>query len=541
MLKGLTVQYLFRQTHKLKAGDTILFHAAAGGVGLIACQWARALGVTMIGTVGSDEKAALAKANGCTHTIVYTRENFVERVKALTGGKGVPVVYDGVGKDTFPASLDCLSPRGLLVSFGNSSGAVPAFDILLLSQKGSLYATRPTLATLCGEARGPDGDGGRAVRARPVPARSSASRARPSRSRMPLRRIAHWSRARRPARRCCCPRPVMMPAFGGWPTDQRTASLSSVRAAGMSSLAVRPSGPAPAATQASAAAPCRHTADAQCGLRRRSPARATRATNPARTSPVPAVASAGIAGCVDVPAAVRMRQHAARALDDDRRVERRRKRLRGAEPIGLNLDDGHAEQARRLGGMRRDDRRRGACLRPPARAPRQPRSRLSASASSTSGDGFRDGARNERFRQQRRCRVRAADERVGAGAEHLRPPCAASIPAASQSTAGNSAAANPIQTLPAPVLSAARPASSGAPIMPARAADDAERAERSLVHVARAPAQHVGQAPARRASHSRRCPRAAASTSGSSAERMHGNAAAADRRRRRSAARASAR
>jgi NADPH2:quinone reductase len=147
MLKGLTVQYLFRQTYKLKAGDTILFHAAAGGVGLIACQWARALGVTMIGTVGSDEKAALAKANGCTHTIVYTRENFVERVKALTGGKGVPVVYDGVGKDTFPGSLDCISPRGLWISFGNASGAVPPFDILLLSQKGSLYATRPTLAT----------------------------------------------------------------------------------------------------------------------------------------------------------------------------------------------------------------------------------------------------------------------------------------------------------------------------------------------------------------------------------------------------------
>jgi NADPH2:quinone reductase len=145
MLKGLTVQYLFRQTCKLKAGDTILFHAAAGGVGLIACQWARALGVTMIGTVGSDEKADLAKANGCTHAIVYTRENFVERVKALTGGKGVPVVYDSVGKDTFPASLDCLSQRGTWVCFGASSGAVPAFDIMLLAQKGSLYATRPTL------------------------------------------------------------------------------------------------------------------------------------------------------------------------------------------------------------------------------------------------------------------------------------------------------------------------------------------------------------------------------------------------------------
>lgn len=147
MLKGLTVQYLLRQTFPLKGGETILLHAAAGGIGLIACQWARALGVTVIGTVGSDEKAALAKANGCTHTIVYTRENFVERVKQLTGGKGVPVVYDGVGKDTFPASLDCLSPRGMFVSFGNASGPIAAFDILLLSQKGSLYVTRPTLAT----------------------------------------------------------------------------------------------------------------------------------------------------------------------------------------------------------------------------------------------------------------------------------------------------------------------------------------------------------------------------------------------------------
>ena len=145
MLKGLTVQYLFRQTFPLKGGETILFHAAAGGVGSIACQWARALGVTMIGTVGSDEKAALAKANGCAHTIVYTRENFVERVKELTGGKGVPVVYDAVGKDTFPASLDCLKPRGMFVSFGNSSGPIAAFDIGLLGQKGALFATRPSL------------------------------------------------------------------------------------------------------------------------------------------------------------------------------------------------------------------------------------------------------------------------------------------------------------------------------------------------------------------------------------------------------------
>jgi NADPH2:quinone reductase len=147
MLKGLTAQYLLRQTFPLKGGETILFHAAAGGVGLIACQWARALGVTVIGTVGSDAKAALARENGCAHTIVYTRENFVERVKEITGGKGVPVVYDSVGKDTFPASLDCLSPRGTFVSFGSSSGSVPPFNLMLLSQKGSLYATRPTLFT----------------------------------------------------------------------------------------------------------------------------------------------------------------------------------------------------------------------------------------------------------------------------------------------------------------------------------------------------------------------------------------------------------
>jgi NADPH2:quinone reductase len=147
MLKGLTVQYLLRQTFPLKGSETILFHAAAGGVGLIACQWARALGVTMIGTVSSDAKSELARQHGCTHTIVYTRENFVDRVKEITGGKGVPVVYDSVGKDTFPGSLDCLSPRGMFVSFGSSSGAVPPFNIMLLSQKGSLYATRPTLFT----------------------------------------------------------------------------------------------------------------------------------------------------------------------------------------------------------------------------------------------------------------------------------------------------------------------------------------------------------------------------------------------------------
>jgi NADPH2:quinone reductase len=145
MLKGLTVQYLFRQTKHLVAGDTILFQAAAGGVGLIACQWAKALGVTMIGTTSTDEKAAMAREHGCAHTIVYTRENLVERVKALTGGKGVPVVYDGVGKDTFAHSLDCLSPRGLMVLFGAASGPVPPFDLGTLAAKGSLYITRPTL------------------------------------------------------------------------------------------------------------------------------------------------------------------------------------------------------------------------------------------------------------------------------------------------------------------------------------------------------------------------------------------------------------
>ena len=147
MLKGLTVQYLFRQTFPLKGGETILFHAAAGGVGLIACQWAKALGVTLIGTTSSDAKAQAAKQAGAAHVIDYTRENFVDRVKEITGGKGVPVVYDGVGKDTFPASLDCLQPRGMFVSFGNSSGPVAAFNLGILSQKGSLYVTRPTLAT----------------------------------------------------------------------------------------------------------------------------------------------------------------------------------------------------------------------------------------------------------------------------------------------------------------------------------------------------------------------------------------------------------
>jgi len=151
MLQGLTVHYLLRRTYALKAGETMLFHAAAGGVGLIACQWAKALGVTMIGTVGSDEKAALAKQNGCAHTVVYTREDFVARVKEITGGIGVPVVYDSVGKDTFMRSLDCLQPRGLMVSFGNASGPVDAFNLAILAAKGSLYVTRPTLDTHVGK------------------------------------------------------------------------------------------------------------------------------------------------------------------------------------------------------------------------------------------------------------------------------------------------------------------------------------------------------------------------------------------------------
>jgi NADPH2:quinone reductase len=147
MLKGLTVHYLIHTTYPVKKGETVLWHAAAGGVGLIACQWLKALGATVIGTAGSDDKCALAKAHGAEHVINYSRENFVERVKAITGGKGLPVVYDAVGKSTWEGSLDCLRPRGLMVSFGNASGAVPPVNIGILQTKGSLYLTRPTLAT----------------------------------------------------------------------------------------------------------------------------------------------------------------------------------------------------------------------------------------------------------------------------------------------------------------------------------------------------------------------------------------------------------
>jgi NADPH2:quinone reductase len=147
MLKGLTAEFLIHSTYAVKAGETILVHAAAGGVGMILCQWAKQLGATVIGTVGSDEKAKFAAAHGCAHTINYSREDFVARVKEITASKGVPVVYDSVGQATFMKSLDCLRPRALMVSFGQASGIVPPFSINILAAKGSLYLTRPTLAT----------------------------------------------------------------------------------------------------------------------------------------------------------------------------------------------------------------------------------------------------------------------------------------------------------------------------------------------------------------------------------------------------------
>jgi NADPH2:quinone reductase len=145
MLKGMTAQYLLRRTYPVKPGDAVLVHAAAGGVGLILCQWANHLGATVIGTVGSEDKAKLASAHGCHHTIVYSREDFSARVRQITDGHGVAVVYDGVGQATFRGSLDCLRPLGMMVSFGNASGPVPPFEPAMLSQKGSLFFTRPTL------------------------------------------------------------------------------------------------------------------------------------------------------------------------------------------------------------------------------------------------------------------------------------------------------------------------------------------------------------------------------------------------------------
>jgi NADPH2:quinone reductase len=147
MLKGMTAQYLLRRTCPVEAGDTVLIHSAAGGVGLIACQWARHLGATVIGTVSTEAKAELAREHGCDHPVVTSRESFVARVKEITGGRGVRVVYDSVGKDTFEGSLDCLQPMGMMVSYGNSSGPVPPFSPLVLSAKGSLFLTRPTLMT----------------------------------------------------------------------------------------------------------------------------------------------------------------------------------------------------------------------------------------------------------------------------------------------------------------------------------------------------------------------------------------------------------
>ena len=147
MLKGMTAEYLVRRTFKVEKGMNVLMHAAAGGVGLILCQWANHLGANVIGTVGSKDKAALAKANGCHHTILYRDEDFVARVKDITGGKLCDVVYDGIGKTTFPASLDCIRPLGMFVSFGSASGQIDAFNINILQTKGSLFATRPTLNT----------------------------------------------------------------------------------------------------------------------------------------------------------------------------------------------------------------------------------------------------------------------------------------------------------------------------------------------------------------------------------------------------------
>jgi NADPH2:quinone reductase len=201
MLQGMTVRYLLRQTYKVDSKTTMLFHAAAGGVGLIACQWARHLGATVIGTVSTPDKVELAKAHGCTHVINYKTEDFVKRTKELTNGQGVDVVYDAVGKDTYPGSLDCLKPLGLWVSFGNASGAISNFDLLSLSAKGSLYATRPTLGTYI--AKRAD------LLAMPASCSTSSPRACPDQHQPPtlrmLRRRTATSRPARPPARSCCP------------------------------------------------------------------------------------------------------------------------------------------------------------------------------------------------------------------------------------------------------------------------------------------------------------------------------------------------
>ena len=205
MLKGLTAQYLLRQTYRVKEGDTILVHAAAGGVGLILCQWGRALGANVIGAVGSPEKAELARKAGAHHTILYREEDFVKRVEEITKGEKCAVVYDGVGKATFPGSLDCLRPFGMFVSFGSASGGIEAFDIGLLMRKGSLFATRPTLFTFT---RRPGA--GREDGARPVPGGRERRRHDPHRPAPAARRSRRGASRARGARddgirSSCCP------------------------------------------------------------------------------------------------------------------------------------------------------------------------------------------------------------------------------------------------------------------------------------------------------------------------------------------------
>jgi len=199
MLKGMTVQYLIRRTYAVQSGDIVLFHAASGGVGLIACQWLKTLGATVIGTAGSDEKCALARAHGADHCINYRTENFVERVQEITHGAGVRVVYDSVGKDTFLGSLDCLQPRGLMVSFGNASGPVPPFDLGLLTQKGSLFITRPSLFGYTANRQELEATAQELfdiVRSGQVKSTSGSA----TRWQRQHKRIATWSRARRQVR-----------------------------------------------------------------------------------------------------------------------------------------------------------------------------------------------------------------------------------------------------------------------------------------------------------------------------------------------------
>ena len=204
-LKGLTAQFLLRQTFRGEAGHTILFHAAAGGVGSIACQWANHLGATVIGTVGSEEKAALARAHGCHHVINYRTENFVERVAEITGGKKCDVVYDSVGRDTFPGSLDCLKPMGMWVLFGQSSGVIQNFDLNMLAQKGSLFATRPTLFVYAAKREALEKMAAELMDVVGKGHREDRGEAGISARRRRRRRTARWRGGRRPGRRCWFP------------------------------------------------------------------------------------------------------------------------------------------------------------------------------------------------------------------------------------------------------------------------------------------------------------------------------------------------